>query len=376
MGGAILTMRRRKSKMCFHLEIFIMPSSRDAARGNDSANLDVLRSIAVLMVLFDHLCRHFHHDRVLGLGVVDWGTFGVLLFFVHTSLVLMSSMQRSSLRGIDLVKNFYIRRFFRIYPLSILAVLTAVGLHLHAAGRGLAFGPRPQALEFISNLFLIQNLTYSDSIIGPLWSLPIEVQMYLILPAFFLWRKRSVWALIMLWAIFGFLGHWPQVIPALGWFTLLLYVPNFLPGIMAFTLRRRPVFPSWLWGFFVLLLGVAYCLLPGRRMGGFLCLLLGLAIPLFREIQFSPLKVSGKWIATYSYGIYLAHSFCIWCGLTVFHSWVLFWILMTTTPVLLYHGLEQPAIRLGIRLANRASAQVAPKQLAAVPQTSLETELS
>ncbi len=44
-----------------------MPSSRDATGGNASANLDVLRSIAVLMVLLDHLCRHFHRDRVLGL---------------------------------------------------------------------------------------------------------------------------------------------------------------------------------------------------------------------------------------------------------------------------------------------------------------------
>jgi peptidoglycan/LPS O-acetylase OafA/YrhL len=35
---------------------------------------------------------------------------------VHTSLVLMQSMRRSGFTGLNLIKNFYIRRFFRIYP--------------------------------------------------------------------------------------------------------------------------------------------------------------------------------------------------------------------------------------------------------------------
>jgi peptidoglycan/LPS O-acetylase OafA/YrhL len=329
-----------------------------------SPNLDLLRSIAVLMVLLDHLCRHFYHDRIAKLGVGDLGTFGVLLFFVHTSLVLMSSMQRSGLTGVDLLKNFYIRRFFRIYPLSMLAVLAAVALHLHANGRGLAFGPRPQTLEFASNLLLVQNLTYSDSIIGPLWSLPIEVQMYLVLPFLFVWQRRPLWGLILLWTVCGFLGHWPQVVPALGWFTLLLYIPNFLPGVIAFTMPRWQIIPAYFWPPFVLLLGVVYALSPSRRSGGGLCLLLGLLIPLFREITFGPLKLLSKWIATYSYGIYLAHSFCIWLALTRFHSWTLFALLIVTLPIALYYGIEHPAIKIGTRLANRASEPELPKELA------------
>ena len=158
-----------------------------------SANLDLLRGSAVLMVLFDHLCRHFYLDHAWGIAVVDIGMFGVLLFFVHTSLVLMNSMQRSGLSGIELLKRFYTRRFFRVYPLSVFAVLAAVALHLHADGRGLAFGLRPRPLEVASNLLLTQNLTYSDSIIGPLWSLPIEVQMYIVLPFLFLWKSAPFW---------------------------------------------------------------------------------------------------------------------------------------------------------------------------------------
>jgi peptidoglycan/LPS O-acetylase OafA/YrhL len=263
-----------------------------------SSNLDVLRASAVLMVLFDHLCRHFHVDQIGKFGVADIGVFGVLLFFVHTSLVLMYSMQRSGLTGIDLMKNFHVRRFFRIYPLSILAVLVAVALRLHANGRGLDFGSRPGSLELVSNLLLIQNLTHSDSIIGPLWSLPIELQMYVILPFLFLWRKRSLSPLLALWVICGVIGHFPQVISWLSWFTLLLYIPNFLPGVIAFSIPERRTIPSFLWLPFIILLTAVFASIPSRRVGAELCLLLGLAIPLFKETALRPLQLSAHWIAT------------------------------------------------------------------------------
>ncbi len=330
-----------------------------------SPNLDFLRSTAVLMVLFDHLCRHFYLDHFGWFGVADIGIFGVLLFFVHTSLVLMYSMERSGLTGVALIKNFFVRRVFRIYPLSILAVLSAVALHLHANGRGISFGPRPRPLELISNLLLIQNLTHSDSIIGPLWSLPIELQMYLLLPLLFLWRKRSLGKLLLLWVVSGALGHLPLVLPALSWFTLLLYIPNFIPGVIAFGFPATRAIPSYLWPPFVVLLGVIYALEPTRRFSAEVCLLLGLLIPRFQEISFHPLQLASKWIATYSYGIYLAHSFCIWLALTRFHSWTLFVITMVAIPVALYHGIEHPAIKLGTRLANRISKPRLPKPVPA-----------
>jgi peptidoglycan/LPS O-acetylase OafA/YrhL len=323
-----------------------MPSGSAAC--GPSPNLDVLRSMAVLMVLFDHLTRHYHFDRFDNIGL-----FGVLLFFVHTSLVLMYSMRRSGLTGAALLKDFYLRRFFRIYPLSVLAVLSAVALHLHADGRGLAIAPRPGTWELVSNLLLVQNLTQNSSIIGPLWSLPIEVQMYLVLPFLFLWRKRSLWMLFALWFICGLLGHFPQTIPALAWFSLLLFIPNFLPGVIAFTLPEKRILPSYLWPLFIVLLAVLFLWIPSRRMGAELCLLMGVALPRFQEITFRPLKLISGRIATYSYGIYLGHSFFIWFALTRHHSWILFWLMWLVIPVVLYHAFERPAIEIGRKVAER-----------------------
>jgi len=317
---------------------------------SDLPNLDFLRAVAVLLVLADHLTRRFQLYQFGGLGL-----FGVLLFFVHTSLVLTYSMQRSHLAGSALVKDFYIRRFFRIYPLSIAAVLAAVALKLHAGMNGLIYGVRPGAGELISNLLLTQNLTGSASVIGPLWSLPFEVQMYVVLPFLFLWKKRSVLTLLALWLILGALAHFPEAYPGLGWLSLLIYVPNFLPGVLAATLPEKRTFPSYLWPPFILLLVAIFFWRPTRLVGGLLCLLLGSAIPRFRQLSFRPLTWISHRIATYSYGIYLGHSFFIWYALTKHDSWILFWLMWTIIPAVVYHMFEHPMVQLGRRVARHVA---------------------
>ena len=89
----------------------------------DSANLDFLRAVAVLSVFSAHLSNMATSAR----GDISWhlGQMGVLLFFVHTSFVLMNSLERLGCAGLHLFSSFYVRRFFRIYPLSILFVTAA-----------------------------------------------------------------------------------------------------------------------------------------------------------------------------------------------------------------------------------------------------------
>src|SRR4029077_14847648 len=121
-------------------------------------NLDVLRAVAVLSVLTDHLLTTWD----LFPQSVRWGLgrMGVLLFFVHTSLVLMSSLEREGgVRG--WVRAFYLRRAFRIYPLAIAAVLGAVLIGVPSHGQPwwvTTREPAPTAGTVIANLSLTQNL--------------------------------------------------------------------------------------------------------------------------------------------------------------------------------------------------------------------------
>jgi peptidoglycan/LPS O-acetylase OafA/YrhL len=328
-----------------------------------SANLDCLRAIAVLLVLGEHLLRR---NEVLKIGwavTTDLGFFGVLLFFVHTSLVLMQSMERSRLEGRALLKNFYTRRIFRIYPLCMFTVMVAVALRLDSGvhgGHGLSFGPWPGIGRITANLLLVQNFTLSKSIVSVLWSLPYELQMYVMLPFLYMWgrRRQIFWPLMAVWVICIYPFSLQPHIHGLSRFGLIHFIPNFLAGVIAFTLPSRLRIKSYLWPPFVLFLVVVFTLRPTALMGYALCMTLGLLIPSFADVTTPWLRAVSNRIATYSYGIYLSHQFCIWfaLGFLASHSlWLRIPVLIGTLagiPVLLYYSIEKPMIQVGVRLAR------------------------
>lgn len=294
----------------------------------------------------------------------SWGLFGVLLFFVHTSLVLMCSLERSNSAAWPLLKDFAVRRIFRIYPLSILAVVAALALHLDSdvnGIHGLSHGLLPGKVGIASNLLLIQNLTYTKSIVNVLWSLPFELQMYAALPFLFLWirGRRMIWPLLSLWMASAIAGAVQPHIPALGRLSILAFVPNFLPGVIAFSRPHVSRIPSILWPLFIMLLSVVFTFNQSRPTGWVLCLILGLMIPSFSEISTPWLRTISSRIATYSYGIYVSHQFCLWIAFGLLASYSL-WLripllvgALVLFPVLLYHAIERPMIKAGIQIVSR-----------------------
>src|SRR5690349_16726447 len=137
----------------------------------ESRNLDVLRSFAVLLVLVFHLLIFFGITSVGSWTVRNLGLFGVLLFFVHTSLVLMYSLERQQRQFRDhLFLRFMTRRVFRIYPLSIFVVtIVFFGELPLAALRPGRFVYVPVTIPgLLANFGLIQSITNSPSVIGPL----------------------------------------------------------------------------------------------------------------------------------------------------------------------------------------------------------------
>src|SRR3989475_2803822 len=158
-----------------------------------SPNLDVLRACAVLVVLAFHTVGFFNRGLASTLGLEQLGRLAVLFFFVHTCLVLMLSLERQTAKfGLhNLHWIFMTRRVFRVYPLSIAVVLAVFLLGLPVAGPPWAMHPlHLTAQGLLANVLLLQNVTMSGSVVIPLWSLPYEIQMYLVLPAIFLLVRR------------------------------------------------------------------------------------------------------------------------------------------------------------------------------------------
>src|SRR6185312_1410325 len=114
--------------------------SRDSITALPERNLDLLRAMAVLSVVVCHLMAATGMSVGYGRYVASTlGDFGVYVFFVHTALVLMGSLEREGIRA-GWVTSFYIRRAFRIYPLAIVAILLVVATGEPASGHAAPLG--------------------------------------------------------------------------------------------------------------------------------------------------------------------------------------------------------------------------------------------
>lgn len=263
-----------------------------------------------------------------------------------------------------------VRRIFRIYPLSVAVVSLVVAFRLPMAGVNPAhFGGMPlHPALVVSNLFLVQGPKHS--ILGPMWSLPYEMAMYLFLPWLFLilYPKKSLWRVAAIWSI--------SILACLALLryeerphdsNFLLYIPHFLPGVIAYQLQRakRRQLPAVFWPgvVIVIVLLFLYKQTPVLNLwykGWIACFALGVAVPFFAQISAPWLTVPSYLIAKYSYGIYLTHLFCIWLMFERLHDVIprivrlpLFAGMVMLLPILFYHFLEEPMTSLGKRVAKR-----------------------
>jgi peptidoglycan/LPS O-acetylase OafA/YrhL len=324
-----------------------------------SANLDVLRAIAVLLVVGDHSAKIiFGTKTIAGIDINQVGHLGVLFFFVHTCLVLMYSLERQGDEAAPtLAARFYVRRIFRIYPLSICVLAAILLFHIpssHVAGIGVIAGYRPNIPEAFANVLLVQNVFFGNQVLGVLWSLPWEVQMYIALPVLFLVLGRTRrWGML--------LAAWAASVVLAEHVYLAHYLPHFLPGVIAYALSGKATrrLPAALWPVFLAGLIAMFCIAPGDKWGAVVCLALGLGIPFFREMSFRPLTVAAYHVATYSYGIYLGHLFCLWLcfsvvnGLSLPLRLVIYPCLLGAVSFYMFKCVESPGIALGSRVAKQ-----------------------
>jgi peptidoglycan/LPS O-acetylase OafA/YrhL len=141
--------------------------------------LDVLRGIAVLGVLFFHGFRAEYGDlpftgiRRMLLLATQPGAFGVNLFFVLSGFLITGILLDSRHRP-DYYRRFYARRALRILPAYYLLLILLGLLHqASAAFLGLSF-------VYLSNVTGLFGVCMDYH---PLWSLAVEEHYYIVWPS-------------------------------------------------------------------------------------------------------------------------------------------------------------------------------------------------
>jgi peptidoglycan/LPS O-acetylase OafA/YrhL len=179
----------------------------ELVRGGRIATIDGLRGIAILLVVWFHFWQVSWQSAVVPFvnlslqPLAETGFIGVALFFFISGFVLLVPYAQAHLAGkpAPTLRRFASRRFFKIVPSYVLAIaaLIAIGYQTYP---NLAAGAKDVGfhLLFVHNWFASTN----GSITGPMWSLAVEIQFYLIFPLLALaFVRRPIITTIALFAI-------------------------------------------------------------------------------------------------------------------------------------------------------------------------------
>jgi peptidoglycan/LPS O-acetylase OafA/YrhL len=308
--------------------------------------LDGVRGLAVLMVLLLHFVggmvptNEIEHAVA---GVTSYGGYGVELFFVLSGFLITGILYDSRNKA-GYFKNFYMRRFLRIFPLyyGVLALVFLVAPLVQALrGPALDFLREHQAWAWLYgvNVFIASRGEWSFSYLDHFWSLSIEEHFYFVWPLV-VWalgkNPRTLMAVSLSASLGAMLARFLGSALGLSWWTTYVLTPfrldglalgGFLavlgrqPGGRALIVRHLPrvaagaaalVAATFAWTRLVTKHGLQY-VLPLRAS-----LVLVLLAALLMWALVAPVETMTSrffrnramvFLGTYSYGIYVYHHF-------------------------------------------------------------------
>lgn len=209
-------------------------------------DLDGLRGVAVLMTVFLHYVARGGFVSPPSFAplarLLDSFWSGVDIFFVLSGF-LIGGIILDNGRAQNFWQAFYVRRALRILPVALLAIAFSYALLPALPPSVLAkVSVPPYAYLLFINNFWTSAGGVAYPALGPMWSLAIEQQYYLIAPAFMLFaapRIRNI-ALLAIVLISPLLRIWHPGFS--GWDFTLFRLDGFAAGMLVAVLVRDPRF--------------------------------------------------------------------------------------------------------------------------------------
>ena len=283
--------------------------------------LDSLRAIAVLLVIFHHWLPKENWINLLPNGALGVNTFFVLSGFLITSILLKSKddVESKQISRTHVFKNFYIRRSLRIFPIYYLLLMLFWFLNDHEIlNNGVYY------FTYTSN-FLFFNQQFFPARLAHLWSLAVEEQFYLIWPFLMIFvRKKWLPFVIGMFLTIGISTNY--IITSKGWwvniFTPACFDAFAVGAMLSFcSIYRHDIIKklqrryNWIFLFsFLLLLADIFNLvsLPSRTVHSLFAGNLVFYCLYQNKNRLANSILNNKWLQSMgkiSYGIYLYHLF-------------------------------------------------------------------
>jgi peptidoglycan/LPS O-acetylase OafA/YrhL len=323
------------------------------------AFLEAVRGIASLIVLLQHLFESWSPDYREWSG--DWfnlGRVGITAFFLVSGYVVALTLSRQSIRV------FVIRRFWRLYPIYWL-ISGLYFLQISLTGDSAEIG----WMVAIANILMIQGFIGVMSVLGPAWTLGIEIVFYaqsVVSKRFGLIAYSALLGLVWL-AFFGALaglnaftgGSFTSLAPLMmftGAVGMAIY--NIDAGATSVWLRIV-VFAS------VVVLPLSYLLMGAGPIEGWSAFSFAVSyaggFALFlgaRALSNSRIPRWLIWLGSISYVLYLLHVpvieiFLHSSPLQLWHVPVITGICLIASTAL-HQWVEKPLVRFGRFVSNRA----------------------
>lgn len=324
---------------------------------NRLPNLDPLRFFLASTVLLFHLPQLSRNQGLPffdGLPIYHRGLEAVYVFFVLSGFLIIRIIYRAKLRNAFSIRDFYIRRILRIFPLYYLVL--GFGLFFYNVILPYLDIPFPINYTwkeaFFYTVFFLPNVFAKifdpGGIIAVLWSIGIEEQFYLMIAPmlFFInikWVLRFLSVLLVLYFIF----YWSDIFVILRKFTFV-YFYLFFGGVVAVLeeknmlgfLKRSPIIPILVCTLTLLYFITDWFMIePLWLRDLFTCVLFGLFIHSLAfnnhgvELRSSLLDHLGH----ISYGIYMYHAIVLNAVVFMFLKLEILQNLNWTLTVVLLH---------------------------------------
>jgi peptidoglycan/LPS O-acetylase OafA/YrhL len=185
-----------------------MPNTKSFSSGEKLEYIDVLRAIAILMIILIHTNQTVQGVVPSVKFVGAYGQMGVQLFFVASAYTLCFSQVRRGKEKRHLL-SFFIRRFFRIAPLYYLAIVGYFLTDSFAHILQIIQSPYSQynLSSILANIFFVHGFVISanNNVVPGGWSIGAEMAFYALFPilfSLFIWIYQR-WGMIALYGLAG-----------------------------------------------------------------------------------------------------------------------------------------------------------------------------